>query len=118
HLVPPRPHRLRSLLRPPRWLRTTPRLQRTHLQASNQPRRRPPAQPRSPHRHPPPPPTRPSHPRLHRSACRRRKEQPRRTSPPQALPRPPPLPRHAELDSADDLTVIGASLGNTRPADG
>jgi transposase len=36
---------------------------------------------------------------------------------PQALPRPPPLPRHAERHARDDLTVIGDSLRKTGPGE-
>ena len=75
-----------------------------------QPRRRPPTQPRPPHRHPPPPPARRRDQGLHRPPPRRRKEHTRRHPHPQALPRPPPLPRHAESHATDDLTVIGDSL--------
>ena len=50
--------------------------------------------------HPPPPPTRPHDARLHRTAHRRRQKRTRRDPHPQALPRPTPLPRHAEPEPA------------------
>ncbi len=102
-----------AVLRPPRRRRTATRLQRPHHPPPAQPRRRPPTQPRAPHDRPPPPPTRPGDPRLHRPPHQRRQDKPRRHTAAQALPRPTPLPRHAELDPTDHLTVIGASFRNT-----
>src|SRR5439155_13195969 len=75
-----------------------------------QPRRRPPAQPRPRQRRLAPPPTRPRDTRGHRAPGRRRQELPRHDPHPQALPRQPPLPRHAERHATDDLTVIGDSF--------
>jgi transposase len=55
--------------------------------------------------------TRHHHPRLHLTPHRRRQNHQRRRPPPQALPRPPPLPRHAKRHPTHHLTVIGASDG-------
>jgi hypothetical protein len=113
HLVTPRPSPQRGRVRPPGRRRTATGIKRTHDTPSTEPRRRPPTQPRTPHRHPPPPTTRPRHPRLHRTTRHRREKPTRRNPDPQALPRTPPLPRHAEREPIDDSTVIGDSFRNS-----
>ena len=95
---------LRSLLRPARRRRTSPSLERKDNTAPTQPRRRPSTQPRPPHHRPTPPPTRPGNPRLHRTPRRRGQNPPRRNTPTQALPRPPPLPTTRTTAADHDLT--------------
>src|SRR5262249_26752824 len=106
----PRPAPLRSLLRSPGRRRTPTSLERPNDPPPAQPRRRPPAQPCSAHSDPPPSPTRPRHQGRHRPTNRPRQDRTRSDPHPQALPRPPPLPRHAKHQAADDLTVIGDSF--------
>ncbi len=117
HLVTPRPRPLRSRLRPPRRRRTAPRLKRPDDPPPPQPRRRPPTQPRPPHRHPPPPPTRPRHHATTSPAASPKAKATRDAT--RILKRY--LARHLyrvmqNATPADDLTVIGDSLRNTRAA--
>jgi transposase len=113
-LVASRPCPQRGRLRPPRRRCTLTGLERPDNTPPTQPRRRSPTQPRTPHNRPAPTPARRRNPRLHRPPDRRRQNQPRSDAHAQALPRPPPLPRHAERESRNDLTVIGDSFPNTR----
>jgi hypothetical protein len=96
--------------------RTTSRLERPNDPAPAQPRRRPSTQPRAAHRRPSPPPARPGNEELHHSPDRRRQDFTRGDPHPQALPRPPPLPRDAKRNTAQDLTVIEDSFLNARAA--
>ncbi len=96
--------RSEACFRPPRRHRTDPRLQRPDHPGPTQPRRRPPTQPRTAYRHPPPPPARPGDQGPHRAPCLGREKPPRRHPTAQALPRPPPLPTTRTTATADDLT--------------
>ena len=99
-------------LRPPRRLRSDPRLLGTDDPLPARPQRRPQAQPSAAHdpRHQRP--HAPADDRLHQPSHPRRQEPPRSKPLPQALPRPQPLPTTRSRSAAGDLTNIEASLAH------
>src|SRR5439155_20189937 len=99
----------RGAVRPPRRLRSDPRLLRADDPPPARPQRRPATQPRAAHDPGYEAPRRPGDDRLHRATNARGQDQPRGDPMPQALPRPQPLPTARERANAD-LTFIEASL--------
>ncbi len=108
-VVTPRPHPIRSRLRPTRRHRTHPRLLRPDDPPPPRPQRRPQTQPR--------PPPHPRHPQTHtptdqdlHRATHPGRQNPTRSNPlPQALPRPQPLPPTRTRTANRHLTNIEAS---------